>query len=640
VQLPIGRLREAAAGTAVNPVGAAAQPGARILIEQDDRGLASLPLAVAATAMGIPPTAVQMPPGGGLRMGELRFDLGPDRRFYPLAGGAGELPVYSAADVLAREVAATELRGRAVIIGALTGDAGGPLIAAAAVASPLDLAAALQGLLSQRYVRIEDWYFGAQRALLLALALLLVLPPARYVAGGAGIAVSLLLGLVLINAALVALLTRQFWLPVTLGVGFLWGAHLLLIGLARLEAALGRWRHEASEARRLLGLNLQAQGQLDQAFEALSAIPATESVVHHLYDLGLDYERRRQFSRALTVYEHISARRPKYRDIAARSTRLRSVTSPSPLAGADGGGNASATLVLSDSGLEKPRIGRYEVEAQIGRGAMGIVYLGRDPKIGRQVAIKALNLAQEFDAEELEEVKMRFYREAEASGRLNHPGIVQVYDIGEEHDLAYIAMDYVQGEPLDRHTRPGSLLAVEAVLEIGSQVAEALDYAHGQQVIHRDIKPANIMYESESGVAKLTDFGIACLTDNANTRTGTLIGTPAYMSPEQVAGKRVDGRSDLFSLGSTLFQLLVGRLPFSGESMANLVYKIGGEAHPKARSLRPELTAAIERVLDTALAKAPEDRYESGAAMAAALRKALSGWQGRGKKAAEQTHRR
>ena len=172
-------------------------------------------------------------------------------------------------------------------------------------------------------------------------------------------------------------------------------------------------------------------------------------------------------------------------------------------------------------------LGRYQIEKELGKGAMGVVYLGKDPKIGRVVAIKTMALSQEFEADELAEVKERFFREAETAGRLNHPNIVTIYDAGEEHDLAYIAMEFLKGKDLVPYTKPGNLLPLDQVFAIVARVADALGYAHEQNVVHRDIKPANIMYEPETDSVKVTDFGIARITDSSKTKTGMVLGTPS-----------------------------------------------------------------------------------------------------------------
>ena len=265
-------------------------------------------------------------------------------------------------------------------------------------------------------------------------------------------------------------------------------------------------------------------------------------------------------------------------------------------------------------------LGRYRVESEIGRGSMGAVYLGRDPQIGRLVAIKTLALSREFEGDKLVEARERFFREAETAGRLQHPGIVTIFDAGEAQDLAYIAMEYIKGEDLQRYTSPGRLLPVTQLLEIVARVAEALAYAHSQGVVHRDIKPANVMVDLDSGLVKVTDFGVARLDDSSRTRTGLVLGTPSFMSPEQMAGRRTDGRSDLYSLGVMLFQLLTASLPHQGETMAKLMHQIANETAPDIRSLRPELPQALADVVALALEKRPEVRYADGGQIAQDLR--------------------
>ncbi|HNJ84587.1 MAG TPA: serine/threonine-protein kinase, partial [Piscinibacter sp.] len=247
-------------------------------------------------------------------------------------------------------------------------------------------------------------------------------------------------------------------------------------------------------------------------------------------------------------------------------------------------------------------------------------YLGRDPQIGRQVAIKTLALGREFGADKLVEARERFFREAETAGRLQHPDIVTIFDAGEAGELAWIAMEYVKGGDLQRFTVPGRLLPAPQVLEIVARVAEALSYAHSQGVVHRDIKPANVMVDTEGSSVKVMDFGVARVDDASRTRTGIVLGTPSFMSPEQMSGRRTDGRSDLYSLGVMLFQLLTGTLPFEGGSMAELMRRIVNEPAPDLRGLRPELPQALADVVALALEKRPEVRYADGVQMAQDLR--------------------
>lgn len=271
-------------------------------------------------------------------------------------------------------------------------------------------------------------------------------------------------------------------------------------------------------------------------------------------------------------------------------------------------------------GAPPATLGRYRVEAMIGRGSMGAVYLGRDPQIGRQVAIKTLALTREFSGDQLVEARARFFREAETAGRLQHRDIVTIFDAGEAQDLAYIAMELVNGHDLQMDAVPGRLLPLPQVMEITARAAEALAYAHSQGVVHRDIKPANVMVDAAAGLVKVMDFGVARITDANRTRTGLVLGTPSYMSPEQMAGRPVDGRSDLYSLGVMLFQLLTGALPHAAEPMAKLMFQIANEPAPDVRSLRPELPEALANVVALALEKRPEVRYADGRQMAADLR--------------------
>jgi hypothetical protein len=275
-------------------------------------------------------------------------------------------------------------------------------------------------------------------------------------------------------------------------------------------------------------------------------------------------------------------------------------------------------------GNERQMLGRYQIERELGRGAMGVVYLGRDPKIGRRVAIKTMALSHEFAGDELVEARERFFREAETAGRLQHPDIVTIFDAGEERELAYIAMEYLKGDNLQAYTQASKLLPVASVLQVVARVAEALNYAHSQGVVHRDIKPGNVVVDLAADMVKVTDFGIARVADSARTRTGMVLGTPSYMSPEQLAGRRVDGRSDLYSLGVMLFQLLTGRLPHRSESMAELMQQIANQPAPDVRTVRPDLPEALARVVALVLEKRPEARYTGGQQLAADLRAVAS----------------
>ena len=266
------------------------------------------------------------------------------------------------------------------------------------------------------------------------------------------------------------------------------------------------------------------------------------------------------------------------------------------------------------------QLGRYRVDALIGRGAMGVVYRGLDPSTGRIVALKTLALAREFNGEALTEARARFARESDTAARLQHPGIVSVIESGEDQGLAFIAMEFVVGHSLAEHTTAGHLLTSAQVAALGARVADALDHAHRQGVVHRDIKPANVLVDPALAIVKVADFGIARITDAARTRTGLMLGTPSFMSPEQMAGGRIDGRSDIYSLGVMLYQLLTGALPHASESMARLMYAIVNEPAPDVRGLRPELPEALARIVAQALEKRADRRPADAGQMAAELR--------------------
>lgn len=287
--------------------------------------------------------------------------------------------------------------------------------------------------------------------------------------------------------------------------------------------------------------------------------------------------------------------------------------------------DTAVSPVMREGGKVRQYLGRYRIERELGRGAMGIVYLGFDPKISRKVAIKTLHYNQ-FDATELPAVKERFFREAAAAGKLRHPNIVTIYDAGEENDLAYIAMDYVEGVSLASHTKKGQLLDVELVYYIMALVTDAVSEANAQGIIHRDIKPSNILYNAKTNEVKVADFGIARIMDGSATRTktGELVGSPLYMSPEQIKGDAVGKQSDIFSLGVTFYQLLTGELPFKGDSLANLSYQIVQCKYRAVDEVRPGLPESARRIIAKALQKNPENRYPNADDMHDALQKAYA----------------
>jgi len=268
--------------------------------------------------------------------------------------------------------------------------------------------------------------------------------------------------------------------------------------------------------------------------------------------------------------------------------------------------------------VEPRTLGRYELLAELGKGAMGVVYRANDPLLDRLVAIKTVNMS--FDPQEMAEYEGRFYQEAKAAGSLNHPNIVIIYDIGKSGNIAYMAMEFLQGEELRSLMSTGRPLAAARAVEIAAQVAEGLAYAHEHGVVHRDVKPANIML-AITGLAKITDFGIARMRSaEVKTQTGIVLGSPRYMSPEQVAGKRAEPRSDIFSLGVILYEMLTGKPPFTGEDVTSVMFQIMNLVPPPPSSINTRVPEILDFIVAKAIAKSLDDRYSSAEEFAKDLR--------------------
>ena len=263
-------------------------------------------------------------------------------------------------------------------------------------------------------------------------------------------------------------------------------------------------------------------------------------------------------------------------------------------------------------------LGRYEIIGELGHGAMGVVYKAKDPLIDRILAIKTISLSLAMD--EQDEYEARFYQEAKAAGRLSHPNIVTVFDVGKSGDIAYIAMEFLQGRELRDILSEEKRLPVSQVISIARQVAHGLSYAHEHGIVHRDVKPSNIMLIRD-GLVKITDFGIARMPSSTiRTQAGVVLGSPKYMSPEQVLGTSIDQRSDIFSLGVMLYEMLVGRAPFAGDSVNAVMYQTMHTDPPPPGTLNPEVPARLDLIVAKALAKKPEDRYQSARELADDLR--------------------
>ncbi|MEO8343392.1 MAG: serine/threonine-protein kinase [Gallionella sp.] len=585
----------------------------------------SLSLMLAARSLNLEPQDIHITLGKGVQLGNQNIATDPALRmhtyFYKDKDGRAAFPVDSFYDVLTGKIPAEKYRDKIVLIGASAAGIGSLQVTpiSSGMTPVLTLAHSLSSILKGDFFITPSWAAWAQLAVfvLIALYLILVLPRLN---AAFGAVVTGALFILLLAAHFILMTTQAMWLQLMMPAAMLLVGHLLLTTKRFLMTEKGKQKSDAesAESNRMLGLAFQGQGQLDIAFDKFRKVQVDDSLMEVLYNLGLDFERKRQFNKAESVFKHMAAYNPRFRDLDARLAQSKAMSETVMLGGSTKS-NAS-TLVLDKASMSKPMLGRYEIERELGKGSMGVVYLGKDPKIGRIVAIKTMALAQEFEDDELEEAKARFFREAETAGRLNHPHIVTMYDAGEEHDLAYIAMEFLKGRDLAPFTKPDNLLPLPQVMNIIARVADALDYAHKQNVVHRDIKPANIMYDPDTDMPKVADFGIARIIDTSKTKTGMVLGTPSFMSPEQLAGRKIEGASDLFSLGVTLYQMACGKLPFDGESMAQLMFRIANEPHTDILSVRPDLPACLVAIISRSLAKQVEERYANGAEMAEALR--------------------
>ena len=599
-----------------------------LVIDYYGQQFPSMALLVAAKSLNLGPKDITASTGQSVTLGGKTVrtdDLGEMYTYYYKdRDGRAAFPVDSFFDVYSGKIPAAKYADKIVLIGATASGVGTNQVTpiSAQMFPVTTLAHSVSSILQQHFFVTPGWGPLASFGAYLAIALYLILLLPRLKAGMAA-AVTAVLFAALFGTHLGLMTGPGLWIQLMLPATLLLVGHALLTTKRYLVTERGKEKAdvESGESNRMLGLAFQQQGQLDMAFDKFRRAPLNAEVMENLYSLALDFERRRQFNKAESVFGYMAGFDPKFRDIQERLGRAKKLSETIILGGSSAARTNAATMVMQGAGgSEKPMLGRYQIEKELGKGAMGVVYGGKDPKIGRVVAIKTMALSAEFEADELTEAKERFFREAETAGRLTHPNIVTIYDAGEEHDLCYIAMEFLKGKDLVPYTKQPNLLPPDRVLSIVERVADALGYAHTMGIVHRDIKPANIMYEPESDTVKVTDFGIARITDSSKTKTGMVLGTPSYMSPEQLAGKRIDGRSDLFSLGVTLYQMLSGQLPFQGESMTQLMFAIANAEPTPIRQLNAALPPWVDAVIERALAKDFEKRFQTGGEFAEAIR--------------------
>lgn len=600
-----------------------------LLVNYYGNAIPSLSLMIALKSLNLGPDDIKLNPGDSVQLGKLRIKTNDSAmmlpQFYKERDGKPAFTIDSFYDVISGKIPLSKYTNKIVIIGATAAGVGTQFATpAGAGLSPAEaLAHVTSSILSEHFIVQPSWGVWVTLGAVLLVAAYLIAGLPRLSAGKAALVTSALFAGMLI-AEFSLLSASAIWLDFVFAAALLLIGHLALTTKRFLVTEAGKLKsdEESAETNRMMGLALQGQGQLDAAFDRFRRVPFSDALMDNLNNLALDFERKRQFNKAQAVYEFMANLDKTRKDVQVKLNRAKNL-SETVMLGA-GGAHAGGTLLLDGGGVEKPMLGRYQVENELGKGAMGIVYLGKDPKIGRVVAIKTMALSQEFEGGALDDARARFFREAETAGRLQHQNIVTIFDAGEEHDLAYIAMEFIKGGDMEEYCQADTLLPVPTVLSMVARVAEALHYAHQQGVVHRDIKPANIMCNIAADTVKVTDFGIARITDSSKTKTGVILGTPSYMSPEQVAGDKVDGRSDLFSLGVMLFQLLTGQLPFQADSLARLMYMIANEPAPDIRTLRPELPLRLALTVAKALNKQASLRYQDGGQFAADLRTVLT----------------
>ena len=635
-QQPLEAIGEAAAGIGhLNQMqdvdGAVRQEP--LLVNYYGKAVPSMALLASVKSLNLASSDIKLNAGDSVQIGKLRIKTDESAlmlpQFYKGKDGKPAFVVDSFYDVLNGKIPASKYADKIVIIGATAAGVGTqfPVPGHPGLSPAETIAHITSSILGEHFIVQPNWAVWATFAVFLLVAAYVVVALPRLSAGmAAGITLALFVALLVAEFGFLS--GAALWIKLVFPATLLALGHLALTTKRFLMTEAGKIKsdEESAETSRMMGLALQGQGQLDASFDRFRRVPMNEAVMGNLYSLALDFERKRQFNKAQAVYEHMAAFNPDYKDIKAKRNRAKNLSETVMLGG--GGAHPGGTMLLDGGAVEKPMLGRYQVEKELGKGAMGVVYLGKDPKIGRVVAIKTMALSQEFEGDELVDARERFFREAETAGRLQHQNIVTIFDAGEEHDLAYIAMEFLKGKDLADACKDGQLLPVPKVLSIVARVAEALAYAHRQNVVHRDIKPANIMFDGATDTVKVTDFGIARITDSSKTKTGMVLGTPSFMSPEQLAGKKVDGRSDLYSLGVMLFQMLAGVLPFRGDSMAELMFKIANEDAPDIRLIRSELPESLANLVALSLSKRPETRYQDGNQFAADLKAVLADLRG------------
>ncbi len=583
----------------------------------------SYTIKLAAVYLNISENKIRANLGSTIYLGSLKIPTTKDTEILvSFKGATGSFKKYSFFDVINDKVPTDVFKNKLVLVSPSAAGIMNPLSTPTDSTMPVGEFSAntVWSILNNNLIEQPEWGHTAQLIIMFVLGIVITFLMPRLKAMFAGMTFIILL-ILLIGGSGYLFITKGMWVSTTYPVMQLLFGYIGVISLSffTVETKKEKVEGESAESNRMLGLSFQSQGMLDMAFDKFRKVPVDNEVKDILYNLALDYERKRQLNKAAMVYEYIEKHDKKFKDVSKKKTKLIQASETMVFGDGFAGGGSSSDDLLATASDTRPTLGRYEIIKQLGKGAMGIVYLGQDPRINRTTAIKTFKFGDEFDPEDVQYLKAKFFSEAESAGTLSHPNIVTIYDAGDEQDLAYIAMEYLEGDDLEKNVKKAKLLPMVKVIDYIADIADALDYAHEKGIVHRDIKPANIMLLN-SGIVKITDFGIARITAISQTQTGIVKGTPYYMSPEQFSGKKVDGRSDIFSLGTMFFQLLTGELPFTGENPAALMNSIMNLPHPNPKSINPKIVTPIVTIMNMALEKDRENRYQRASKMSTHLK--------------------
>lgn len=583
-----------------------------IYISYNGKFFPSFPLRIALAALQQEPKQVILGKGN-LIIGGLDIPLPDGKIFLPFPKSEDAYTRYSLIDILNSKKSLPALKDKIVLIG-LTATQDKTDLSASNGYDILQSARVIDSLLSGNPISRPVILFYLELLLLLLFGIFSAI---YFPQVGHKIRLSIMLGLIIIFIAISLCLNSllHIWFK---PVYFLSAVIFIYLYFFLFEifttCGLGG---KSTETNRMLGLNFQSQGLLDLAFSKFKKLPLDDDAKELIYNLGLEFERKRLINKALQAYEYLF-KGGGFKDTQDRLLKLRESVKSSTIGSHQEITEGKITEDAPSRG-NMSRIGRYKILGELGKGAMGLVFKAIDEKINRTLAIKTIRFSDEFDDDVIQEIKERFFREAEIAGKLSHPSIVTIYDVGEHGELTYMAMEFLDGDDLEKYISKKNLLPLRKVLNIVARVADALDFAHKDQVIHRDIKPANIML-LKNGAIKVTDFGIAKAISSSRTKTGVILGTPNYMSPEQIMGQKIDHRSDIFSLGVLFFQLLTGETPFHGDNLSNLLYQITQVKHPTIRVYNPKIPQICEKILDKALEKNPTKRFQSAGEMSRVIK--------------------